>query len=458
MRKIIYFLSLLSMLQFIACRQSGKSSEELNIGIGVVDITGDDAFILDPLNVKAIVFRQGTEQIAIVECDLIEVSYELASAARKEASERTGIQVGNICVAATHTHMSRYTKEVQPAIVEAIIKAQGNLQPASIKSTIGQEFNVAFNRRYFMKDNTVKFNPMFLNPNIVRPVGPIDPDVGFVLISNKENTPVASLTNYALHLDIVKEYGARYQKNGAGAENAVSADYPYWLEKQFRREYGEGFNSIFLTGCCGNINHWDFSKPGPQSGHKTKSKQVGDSLYVAIKRALPNAEEEIAALKASHRIVDVPLQSFTDEDVKWAEEKKNQKLSSKSEEMDERKIFLEKIRMKKIFWAKELEEQGITTLPLDVQVFRLGNRTAIVTLPGEMFVEHGMTIKNFSPFENTIVVELANSSDIAYVPNKTAFSQGGYEVVNSRLAPGGGEMLVKAAIDMLNELDMNSGH
>jgi len=95
------------------------------------------------------------------------------------------------------------------------------------------------------------------------------------------------------------------------------------------------------------------------------------------------------------------------------------------------------------------------TIPLDVQVFRLSNDIAIVTLPGEMFVEHQLTIKNLSPFPNTIVLELANAS-VGYVPNKTAFSQGGYEVVNSRLAPGGAEMMVEAAIQMLNELKLDA--
>ena len=79
-----------------------------------------------------------------------------------------------------------------------------------------------------------------------------------------------------------------------------------------------------------------------------------------------------------------------------------------------------------------------------------------MTLPGEMFVEYGLTIKNFSPFANTLIVELANNS-VSYVPNKKAFSQGGYEVENSRLAPGGGEMLAAAAIQMLNELK-NDAH
>jgi hypothetical protein len=304
-----------------------------------------------------------------------------------------------------------------------------------------------------MKDGSVVFNPMFLNPGIVRPAGPIDPEVGIVMFQDEaKDKPMASLINFSIHLDIVKEYGTVYQKTGPGSRNSVSADCPYWIEESFRKDFGTQFNSVWLTGCCGNINHWDFSKPGPQSGHKTKSKQVGDSLYRSIKRALPMLREEIPVLASRSRTLQVPFQSFTEADLSWAKQVNATKLSSKSEEPDERKQFLDNQRRIRILWLEEQKQKGNTSVPLEVQVFRLSYSTAIVTLPGEMFVEHGLTIKNLSPFENTIVVELANNSEISYVPNKKAFPQGGYEVENSRLAPGGGEMLVEAAIQMLHEL------
>lgn len=460
--KSIILLSIFYCLFFIftACRQSSptKSSiePELELGTGIVDITGDSAVILDPLHVKAVVFRQGAEQFALVECDVTGISNEITTPARKKAANETGIPYSNICVAATHTHMASHYKDLQTAIVQALCVAHSSLKPAKLKSVLGQQFNVSFNRRYFMKDGSVVFNPMFLNPDIVRPTGPIDPEIGIIMFYDAAtNLPIASLINFALHLDIVKEYGAVYQKSGPGSRNSVSADYPYWIETELRKDFGNDFNSVFLTGCCGNINHWDFSKPGPQSGHKTKSKQVGDSLYSSINRALPFAKEEFALLGSKSMVLNVPLQSYSPEDLLWAKGVESSSLSRKSEEPNERKQFLDNVKRRRILWLDEQKQNGVISLPLDVQVFRLTNNTAVVTLPGEMFVEYGLTIKNFSPFENTIVVELANNS-IAYVPNKKAFSQGGYEVENSRLAPGGGEMLAEAAIKMLKELKENA--
>jgi hypothetical protein len=158
-------------------------------------------------------------------------------------------------------------------------------------------------------------------------------------------------------------------------------------------------------------------------------------------------------LSARSRILDIPLQSFTDEDLVWATNVDNSQLSGKSEEPDERQQFLNSVKRRRILWLNEQKEKGITSLPVEVQTFRISENTAIVTVPGELFVELGLTIKNHSPFENTFVVELANNS-ISYVPNKKAFAHGGYEVENSWLIPGGGEMMVAAAIDMLRELEV----
>jgi neutral ceramidase len=449
--KIIISVSFL-YISLLAFSQITPIKGSLEVGVGIIDITGDSAVILDRLHVKAVVFRQGAEQIALVECDATGISDEMASSARQIASLKTGIPFNNICVAATHTHMASPSKDLKTAVIQAITDAQTNLKNVKLKSAIGQQFNVSFNRRYFMKDGSVVFNPMFLNPDIVRPAGPIDAEIGIVMFYDAlSNKPVSGLINFPLHLDIVKEYGAVYQQSGPGSRNSVSADYPYWIETALRKDFGNSFNSIFFTGCCGNINHWDFSKPGPQSGHATKSKQVGDSLYNSIHRALPEAKNETSSLASRSRVLNIPLQSFTAEDLAWAKEVKSSSLSGKSEEPSERKQFLDAVKRRRILWLAEQKAKGIISLPLDVQVFRLSDNTAIVTLPGEMFVEYGLTIKNFSPFANTLIVELANHP-ISYVPNKMAFSQGGYEVENSRIAPGGGEMLAAAAIQMLNEL------
>ncbi len=76
---------------------------------------------------------------------------------------------------------------------------------------------------------------------------------------------------------------------------------------------------------------------------------------------------------------------------------------------------------------------------------------AWVALGGEVFVELGLSIKAASPFKQTHVIELANGS-FGYIPNRSAYAEGNYEVVSARCAEGSGEILVTAAIRMLAEL------
>jgi hypothetical protein len=106
-----------------------------------------------------------------------------------------------------------------------------------------------------------------------------------------------------------------------------------------------------------------------------------------------------------------------------------------------------------VFAYKVLDVQARDGKPNDVevQVVALGTDIAWVALPGEIFVELGLAIKQDSPFKHTIIAELANGS-VGYVPARRAYAQGNYEVVSARCAEGSGEMLVDSAVRLLKEL------
>jgi hypothetical protein len=112
--------------------------------------------------------------------------------------------------------------------------------------------------------------------------------------------------------------------------------------------------------------------------------------------------------------------------------------------------FLMECRVQKTLKLERLHKTS-DSWPLEVQVFRLSRDCAIVTLPGNIFSELGLAIKKGSPFPQTIVVQSANENP-SYVPTSKAFTEGGYQVVNSYLECGAGEMLVEAAVRMLHEL------
>lgn len=435
---------------------------ELHVGAAAVDITpkpGDSHYrgtsggVHDKLHAKAMVFRQGDMEAALVVCDVIGVRAELTGPTRELASEKTGIPFENLVIAATHTHTgprnhndltpgddTSYAARVRDGIVQAIATAKAGARTAVLEAGVAlQRPVISFNRRFHMQDGSVRMNPGFENPDIVRAEGPVDPEVGFLLVRDAETgDPFASLANFAMHLDTVG--GDRY-----------SADYPYYIEQFLQGKYGPDFVSVFGTGCCGNINHIDVTRPGPQRGHDggyQSTKYIGEQLSATIETQIPQLEEVEPALAVQRTVVDAPLQRYTAEEIAWAKSQDAAPL------VDERP-FLQRMRRGKLRSLERLRERWGESMPLDVHVIRLGSETAIVTLPGEVFVELGMAIKTASPFEHTLVIELAGDSP-AYIPTRAAFVNGDYEAVNSRLAPGGGERLVQAAVRMLFELDEDS--
>jgi len=98
-----------------------------------------------------------------------------------------------------------------------------------------------------------------------------------------------------------------------------------------------------------------------------------------------------------------------------------------------------------------VDKRAGTPQEVEVQVITMGDTLAWVSLPGEIFVELGLSIKAASPFAQTHIAELANGS-IGYIPNRSAYMEGNYEVESARCAEGSGEMLVQAAVKMLEDL------
>jgi hypothetical protein len=410
----------------------------------------------DPLYAKALVFRQGETQAALVFCDLVGVPQSIARRARDLASAVTGIPAQNIAVAATHSHTGPlyfggmhtylhgeavteagrdpreavdYPAFLVERVAEAVTSAWKGLAPVRLEAGTARETRLAFNRRFHMKDGTVRFNPGALNPDIVRPAGPVDPDVGIILLAPAHDAsapPFAGLTVFAMHLDTTG--GTEY-----------SADYAYYLETALKKALGPQFLAVFGAGTCGDINHIDVTR---------RDRPRPDELGKALAQTVLGARAHLSAV--STPMLDVlstqvtcDVQRPTPQEIADAREKADQLTSNKLP-------FLEKVQTAKVLDLQQRYSEPRTTM--EVQAFRLGPELAIVTLPGEVFVALGLAIKTRSPFTTTLVVELAN--DVPnYIPTEKAFREGSYEVVNSRLAPGSGEQLVAVAVRLLLELD-----
>ena len=401
------------------------------------------------LYAKAIVLEQDGTKAALVACDLIQMPRPISDEARRLVRESVGIAPDRVMISATHCHTGpalptgspgdpaqrwdlsknhKYVAELPALIAQSVRRASEQLADARAFAGAGREEHLAFNRRYFMKDGTVGWNPGKLNPKIVRPAGPIDPQVPVVYFESPDGKPLAIYTNFAMHLDTV-------------GGNRVSADFPYTLHTLLARIKGRQMLSLFTIGAAGDINHIDVSWKDPQHG-EAEAARIGTILAgEVLKTSARLTPIQGTGIRAISKMVQLELPPVTLEDVAEAQ-------LTVAKGAGERTPFLQRV---KAFKVLDVAARNGKPLDAEVQVIALGDDVAWVGLPGEMFVELGLSIKQRSPFAHTIIAEMADGH-LGYVPTREAYPQGNYEVVSARCAAGSGERLAQTAVELLRQL------
>jgi hypothetical protein len=406
--------------------------------------------VLDDLHAKALVLEQDGVKVAMVACDLVAISTPVIDEARRLIEQSTGLKPDQVIISATHTHsgplitgrgsrdsayggtmdiLKQYMAALPGRIAESVRLAHANLAPARVSAAIGQETSVSFNRRFLMKDGTIGWNPGKRNPNVVRPAGPIDPDVAVISFDSLDGKPQVTYVNHALHVAVTS--GRKF-----------SSDYPGTIARLLGEVRGLEMLTVFTIGAAGNVNHINVASPRPQGG-PTEANRIGTILAAGVLKMLERLDPVSTELLQFRReIVKLDLPPLQPGDVEKARD------LAKRVGGPNPPAFLEQVWAFKVLDVAERQGRPIET---EVQVITLGDQLAFVGLPGEIFVELGMAVKRASPFPYTIVAELSGGA-IGYVPDWKAYPEGNYEPVSARMAQGGGEKLVEAATRLLVEL------
>jgi len=273
--------------------------------------------------------------------------------------------------------------------------------------------------------------------------------------SAKDEKPLGIFSNFALHLDTV---GGLYW----------SGDYPYYVEQELRKSLGSGLISLFGNGCCGDINHND-----PNRRERNRTDFIGRSLAATIEAAVATLHPlDKPVLRVKRTTIRLPLPEISAADVKRSESLLNaaragQKIDFFEHVTAYKTVMLDGLRNQSSYsHPEDYLKFGLShnlagsgdSIPVDVHAICLGRDVAIVCLPGEVFVDLGLAIKRGSPFRTTLVVELSNCVETLYIPTRAAYAGGGYEVTNSAVQPGSGEMLVECALRLLRAAASDASH
>lgn len=410
--------------------------------------------VLDPLFSKAMVIDSEGQRAALVVLDIISINRTVTDQARAAIEKATGIQGDRVMISATHAHTGPelanrgrrgnemggqsqlaigYTEALPGKIAESVRLAAERLQSARLSATKGRCEDLTFNRRFFMREGTVGWNPGKVNPNIVMPAGPNDPEVGVLYVETAQagdpRQCLATYVNFAMHPDTC-------------GGSKISADWPGALSRVLAGYHGTNHIALVANGTCGNLNHLDVSWAWPQNT-AAEGNRIGTILGAAVFQAYKDLKPlAVGHLRASFAMVDLDLPAVTPTQV---EEAKQILAATKN---DAGPNFMKLVRS---YRALDIADREGKPHRVEVQGIALGQDLAWISLPGEVFVELGLAIKKRSPFPYTFVVELANEN-IGYIPDRRSYAEGNYEPESARCAPGSGERLVEAACDLLTRL------
>ncbi len=359
------------------------------------------------LYAKALVLDDGETRAALVTVDVISFTDETVRDVRERVERLTGIPGRSVVLSASHTHSSpatspndaasaEYVVELAKKIAGAVYVADQEKQEVRIGCGVG-EAKVSMNR-WQRTETGVRWGP---NRD-----GPVDHQVHVVRIDDLDGEPMAIVVNYACHPSIM------------GADNLLySGDYTSYVQSVIEKLYDGRVTAMFCPGAGGDIKIAVLTEDGCRFAYTDLNdcRKYGTIIAAeAIKVAEGIKTEPVSRVTCEVKEVELPLFQLPRlEDV----EQELMELRAKGSELEVR----QKPRLK---WAERTAEalrrgSARTSVAIEVQLLRIGDEIAFFVVPGELFVEVGMRLKEQMALPGSVVIAFANAYG-GYLPSEPA--------------------------------------
>ncbi|MEZ6066097.1 MAG: hypothetical protein R3B90_10395 [Planctomycetaceae bacterium] len=415
--------------------RAGASTSNITPPLGELIVGGWQPFpatnIHDELHARCLVLNDGETSIAIVLCDNVGIPRELFDRAKEYIAKESSIPRSNVLLAATHTHsattargeskvqavmeFTEYQEFLARRIADGVRRAVNNLEPARIAFGAVDEPSQTFNRRWHVTDpdllknpfggvDKVRMNPPRASGALVRPAGPIDPQVSFISVQSTAGRPIALLANYSLHYV------------GGVPAGDVSADYfglfaDRIAELLDAEKQSPPFVGILSNGTSGDCNNINFQEKGERREPYEQMRLVANVVAQRVFEAHAQLEfTSDVSLAATTRDLTLRVRKPTEEMLAYFAAIDAEGESRKPYNGHE-KTYAARVR-------KLAESPDEVAVPL--QVLRIGD-IGIAAIPFETFAETGLEIKAESLLPRTFTIELANGS-YGYLPTPSSMS------------------------------------
>ena len=425
--------------------------------------------VLDELYVNALALSSGKEKAVLLTLDNCGISRQVALDYTASISQATGIPAEAIILHCTHTHTApplidpdmpealngdfssvdpekekSYYEFVRARLCDCAQFALNDLKPTKMGYGIGDAPNIAFVRRFRMKDGSVQTNPGVDNPNIDHPIGDVDERVNVLRFDREDNSIV--LVNFGDHPDVV-----------GGCK--ISADWP-GLTRDTVEKILEGTKCIVCNGAQGDVNHVNVH---PRGGYLNGmfhdfddvSRGYPHARYMArvvtggVLQAFDKVKYvDVESITALRRTIEVPSNMPTAEELVEAETINALHEAGKDAELPYSGMMLttkvaEAGRMVKL-------KDGPESFPMELSGLAIGP-VAVIGLPGEPFTGIGRGLKLAEGWELVLPCCLTNGNE-GYFPMMDAYDEGGYESQSSFFKAGVAELLIEEGTRVLNDL------
>jgi len=395
---------------------------------GYANRKGGSTGILDPLFSRVLVLEAGEKRLALVISDLgPPFAPAWIERLRETAKKTSGISY--VLVASTHTHSGPVVPDEFPPkegpdwqtpALEKIAKAIDDAHQHTVEARLGSGYGVAYighNRLRVNPDGTVTW---FERNNTMVPTAPVDPTVSVLRVDTAEGKPLAILMNYACHPVVFGSDHLQY-----------SADYPGVAMKTVEEAFGGQPLAMFMQGAPGDINPYYAVHPLEQDAVKVRD-WTGEKLGQEAARVAKSIQTAAAPEASLDFVEDLLPFGF-----RWNPEKfREAVLKSWGEQA-----------------AASFDRQKGKEPRLPVATILINKRIALMTMPGEAFVEHQIEWRRRCPVRDAFFLGYANG-DYGYFPTIRAASLGGYGAANTAtwVEVGAGERMVDHAVIRVYEM------
>ncbi|MEW4530518.1 neutral/alkaline non-lysosomal ceramidase N-terminal domain-containing protein [Maioricimonas sp. JC845] len=438
--------------------RAGAAASNITPPLGEAVVGGFAPFpatnVHDELHARCLVLDDGTTRIGFVICDSLGISRDVFDQAREYIDAETDFPAENILMSATHTHSAtrssseNYSGFLARRIADAVRRAIANMEPARIGWGGVDEPSEVFNRRWYVTDPDLRKNPfggadqVRMNPprgsaTLVRPAGPIDPEISFISVQSADGRPLALLANYSLHYV------------GGVNKGEISADYFGIFSKRIGElleaddESFPPFVGMLSNGTSGDINNINFRNPSKRMEKYAKMRQVAELVARRVHEACGQVEyHDWVPLGSASRDLTLRVRKPDEAMLKYFEEVMAKPEDAPKHHRYERNYAQ---RVRRLY-------EGPDEISIPLQAVRIGD-LGIAAIPFEVFCEIGLEIKEKSPFGDAFTIELANDSR-GYLPTPRQHELGGYEtwMGTNRVQHDASDRITETILELMGEL------